>query len=652
MSESLYRFAEFQLDCGSFELRRQGRAQKSERISLERIPMELLILLLERQGSVVTRQEIVDRLWGKDVFVDTEHGINTAIRKVRQALKDDPDNPRFVLTVTGKGYRFVAEKAEDRKISGRSPGVVDLTDADHRRSKEEPIAPVVGEISGDPSKHLPPAPLISASRQRIFMIATLVLALCAAGLLASNAGGVRDRLFPPNRAAQIHSIAVIPLANLSGDSSQEYFADGMTDELITALAKNHSLRVVSRTSAMQYKGVQRPVRDIARELGVDGVLEGSVSRSSNRVHMTVQLIYAPTDSHVWAESYDRDLNQAYSLPEELSQTVAKEVKAATSLAPAPRYINPEAHDAYLRGRFSWITWDFPQAMTNFQKAIQLQPDYAAAWSWLGATYQLEAIEGSRPASEVSAQAKSAALKALELDDSLPDAHSSMCGWYHFFAWDLPRADAECRRAIELSPSDGEFHYLYHWVLMAMERQDEAAQEEKRAVELEPFARAWGLGNFYLGERQFDLAINELQEQSRFRPYDSGVPENLSTAYWLKGMYKESEQESEKLLQLQGRSDSVIALHKAWERGGEKAVAQWGVEDIKAQARKQYVSPYALAEAVSYTGDKEATLKYLTEAFGQHDPNLINIQSEAVLDFIHSDPRYQALVRKIGLQLAP
>jgi tetratricopeptide (TPR) repeat protein len=228
----------------------------------------------------------------------------------------------------------------------------------------------------------------------------------------------------------------------------------------------------------------------------------------------------------------------------------------------------------------------------------------------------------------------------------------MCAWYHFFAWDLQRADAECRRAIELSPSDGEPHYMYHWVLMAMERQDEAAQEEKRSVELEPFARAWGLGDFYLEERQFDSAITELQMQSRVHPDDSGVPLNLGRAYWLKGMYKESEQEFEKLLQLEGRSDSVIAVQKAWERGGEKAVAQWRVEDIKALARKQYVSPYALAEAVSYTRDKDETLKYLNEAFGQHDPNLINVQSEAIFGFIHSDPRYQALVRKIGLQLAP
>jgi TolB-like protein/DNA-binding winged helix-turn-helix (wHTH) protein/Flp pilus assembly protein TadD len=639
MSESQYKFAEFQLDCASFELRRQGRSQKSERISLERIPMELLILLLERQGSVVSRQEIVERLWGKDVFVDTEHGINTAIRKVRQALKDDPENPRFVLTVSGKGYRFVGGENGNQQSAAPPKAATAIAERGSRTAGLE--VPGRG-----------PDAVVKPAVQNNWVKPAIAIAICIVAAAILIFFVLRRRIVRANQAPQIHSIAVIPLANLSGDPAQDYFADGMTDELITALAKNHNLRVVSRTSAMQYKGVKRPLTDIARELNVDGILEGSVERTPASVHMTVQLIYAPTDTHVWAESYDRDLNHAYSLPEELSQTIAKEVKIATSPPPAPRYINPEAHDAYLRGRFLWVALDFPQAMTNFEKAIQLQPDYAAAWSWLGATYQLEAIDGSRPASEVSAQAKSAARKALELDDSLPDAHNSMCAWYHFFAWDLPRADAECRRAIELSPSYGELHYLHHWVLMAMDRQDEAAQEIKRAVELDPFARAWGLGYFYLGERQFDSAINELQVQSRFRPDDWGVHRSLLTAYWLKGMYKESEQEFEKSLQLEGRSDSVIAVREAWERGGEKAVAQWGAEDIKAQARKRYVSPYALAQAVSYTGDKDETVKYLNEALGQHDPSLINVQNEAMFDFVHSDPRYQVLVGKIGLQLAP
>jgi TolB-like protein/DNA-binding winged helix-turn-helix (wHTH) protein len=650
MPVSSYKFADFELDSARFELRRNGRVLK-----LERIPLELLILLAEKDGSVVTRQEIIDRLWGKDVFVDTEHGINTAIRKIRQALRDDPEQPRFVQTITGKGYRFVAEK------NGHVPQAVAVKAVPSEAAQPprgQPLrlpAQSVTEGSGgaEVSRLRPDArdAAVAETTPSGTKRAIAAVALCVV-LAATLAFIFRDRIFRTNQAAQIHSLAVIPLSNLSGDPSQDYFADGMTDELITALAKNHSLRVVSRTSAMQYKGVQRPVRDIARELGVDGILEGSIERAANRVHMTVQLIYAPTDSHVWAESYDRDLSQAYSLPEELSQTVAKEVKAATSPATAQRYVNSEAHDAYLRGRFYWVAYDFPQAMTNFEKAIQLQPDYAAAWSWLSGTYELEAIDGERPPGEMSAKAETAARKALELDDSLPDAHNSMCAWYHFFAWDLPRADAECRRAIELSPSYGELHYLRHWVLMAMNRQDEAAQEIKRAVELDPFARAWGLGNFYLGERQFDSAINELQVQSRYRPGDFGVHWNLSIAYWLKGMYKESEQESEKSLQVAGRPDAAAALHKAWEHGGEGAVEQWGVEDIRAQARKRYVSPYSIALVIAYTGDKDETLKYLDDAFRQRDPNLINIQNEPSFDFLHTHPRYQSLVKKIGLQFVP
>jgi TolB-like protein/DNA-binding winged helix-turn-helix (wHTH) protein len=439
MSERQYRFAEFQLDCAGFELRRQGRAQKSERISLERIPMELLILLLERQGSVVTRQEIVDRLWGKDVFVDTEHGINTAIRKVRQALKDDPDSPRFVHTVSGKGYRFVAETNGQSAQQPESP---------LPESGQPPPAVALSAVEASAPAEVPRRrPTARPAAQRKWTeFAAIIVVVCIA-VAAFLIYSLRNRIFPSSHASQIHSIAVLPLANLSGDPSQDYFADGMSDELITALAKNRNLRVVSRTSAMHYKGVQRPVGEIARELGVDGILEGSVERSASRVHMTVQLIHAPSDSHVWAESYDRDLNQAYSLPEELSRTVAKEVKAATSTAPPQRYVNPEAHDAYLKGLEFWFGNNNRGGLEYFERAIQLQPDYAAAWSGLSDTYAVLSVSGDAPASEVRTKWESAARKALELDDSLPQAHNTMAGWYLFYVWDWQRAEAESIRSL-------------------------------------------------------------------------------------------------------------------------------------------------------------------------------------------------------------
>src|SRR5580698_289433 len=435
MSETQYKFAEFQLDCSSFELRRQGRAQKSERISLERIPMELLILLLERQGSVVTRQEIVDRLWGKDVFVDTEHGINTAVRKIRQALRDDPDQPRFILTVSGKGYRFVAGDNGNRRSAAPSETPTAIPERELRPSGSDvpdrgPVAAVM--------------PAVQSNRAKL----AIVFAICVV-VAAIFISSQRHHIVRANQASQIHSIAVIPLANLSGDAAQDYFADGMTDELITALAKNRSLRVVSRTSAMQYKGVNRPLPDIARELNVDGILEGSIERTPTTVHMTVQLIYAPADTHVWAESYDRDLNQAYSLAEELSETIAKEVKAATSPASPQRYINPEAHDAYLRGRFFWFTFNTKQTLSYFEKAIQLQPDYAAAWSGLADAYAIRAVDNECPAKDVVSKMELAARRAVELDDSLPEAHNSLAGWYFFFVWDLPHADAESKRTVDL-----------------------------------------------------------------------------------------------------------------------------------------------------------------------------------------------------------
>jgi TolB-like protein/DNA-binding winged helix-turn-helix (wHTH) protein len=267
MPPSSYKFGQFDLDCARYELRRNGRILK-----LERIPMELLSLLAEKDGHVVSRQEIIERLWGKDVFVDTEHGINTAIRKIRAALQEDAERPRFVQTVLGKGYRLVAEQKNGDAWQAGSLREV-------RNSK--------------------PTETIPARRRHWWLVPAAGFALCllVGGVLGFNIAGVRDRIFPPNPRTQIRSIAVLPLTNLSGDPAQDYFADGVTDELITALTKNRSLRVVSRTSTMQYKGVRRPLRDIARELGVDGILEGSLERSGNRVHMTVQLIHAPSDTH-------------------------------------------------------------------------------------------------------------------------------------------------------------------------------------------------------------------------------------------------------------------------------------------------------------------------------------------------------------------
>jgi TolB-like protein/DNA-binding winged helix-turn-helix (wHTH) protein len=418
VSARLIEFDEFALDCDRYELLRAGRP-----IKLEKIPMELLILLATKEGNLVTRQEIIERLWGNDVFVDTEHGINTAVRKIRLVLKDDPERPRFVQTVTGKGYRFV-------------PG---------RNGKAAPLDTEQKKIS-QPREGLSAAVLGKEAPWRPIAIVVTAVCVLVVVVVGFNTAGIRDRIFPARPVTQIRSIAVLPLTNLSGDPAQDYFADGMTDELITMLAKNTSLRVVSRTSAMQYKGVQRPVHDIARELGVDGVLEGSVERSGNRVHMTVQLIYAPRDTHVWAESYDRDSSEAFSLPTELSQTIAKEVKTAVSPAKPQRYINPEAHDAYLMGRYYWFRGNNIRSKEYFENAVHLQPDYAAAWDGIADAYAQGSGSDLR-SPEALTEAWKDARKAVELDNSLPEGHNTLAALYFFDKWDWPRAEEESRRAI-------------------------------------------------------------------------------------------------------------------------------------------------------------------------------------------------------------
>src|SRR6202789_317212 len=335
---TVYEFGGFRLDSGRFELSRAGRSVK-----LERKPMELLILLAARGGNLITRTEIAERLWGNEVFVDTEHGINTAIRKIRYVLGDDSEEPRFVQTVMGKGYRFVGPVVAVQAAPAEGPAT--LSKAWSPPKDDVPASSVPLELPGADAAPVPHHP-----RLLIWIAASTVLALLIVGI-SLRARSRKSYALKPG----ITSLAVLPLDNLSGDSGQNYFADGMTDELTTMLAKNSTLRITSRTSAMQYKGAHRPLREIAQALGVDGILEGSVERSGDKVHMTIQLIQAASDTHLWAESYDRNANDVITLPTEAAQAIAKRLNTtAVGLAPA-RYVNPEAHDACLRGKFFLYT---------------------------------------------------------------------------------------------------------------------------------------------------------------------------------------------------------------------------------------------------------------------------------------------------------
>ncbi len=574
--------------------------------------MELLLLLVERDGNVVTRQEIVERLWGKNVFLDTEHGVNTAIRKVRTALRDDAEKPKFIQTVTGKGYRFVSPPRPAASPAVQVPGTQNETE---KRA--------------------------ASPRRWIAIVTCLVLA-------ASLLGGLRG-YWVARQPKRFQSIAVLPLANLSGDPAQEYFADGMTDELITMLARNTSLRVISRTSVMQYKGAGRPLRDIARELGAEAILEGSVTRNGSRVHLNLQLINAQGDSHIWAESYDRDLRDAYMLSSESAKTVGAQLHAAPETAKPQRYISQEAHDAYLRGRFFWFAEDYERSLDDMKQALDLQPDYAAAWSGLADGYAVLAVAEQVPPREVMEKAKVAVQKALELDDLLPEAHTTMGALHLFYDGDWKGAEEESLRAVQLNPEIAEAHHLRAYVLIALNRPSEALEEQKTASRLDPLSRPFALGFVLTLLRQYDAAIEELQARKKEFSRDLSVRMCLSEAYRLKGMQKEAAQEFEDAVVMSGDLKFAGEIKRAFESKGQKGIAEWRIQRRKnPEVSRTYLSPLTMAHWQARAGNRAEALKFLEEAYKVRSPFLVFIQCSPDFDWLHQDSRYQEVVRNMGL----
>jgi TolB-like protein len=442
---------------------------------------------------------------------------------------------------------------------------------------------------------------------------------------------------------------VLPLENLSGDPAQEYFADGMTDEVITMLAKSTGLRVVSRTSVMQYKKVHRPLADVARDLGVDGILEGSVERLGNRVHINAQLIYAPKDMHLWAESYDRDLKDLTSLQSDLAQDIARQVGLTTAAVSRPeRHINPEAHDAYLLGRHYWFVSQYKQSLQYFQKAIDLQPDYAAAWSGVADYYTARAVEGQITQEVAIAQAESAARKAIELDDSLADAHHSMSAVYYFLRWDWNAAEKESARAIELNPHYSETHHLRSYLFDTLSRTDESLQEERKAMELDPFARPFGLALALLYAHQFDAALQEALARSEVQRNDATLVWIAGDVYVYKGMQAEGVQAWERALLLWGDKKSAAEMQQVFRRGGFRAVLERNLGDVQRTATRKYVSPLEFAFCYARLRRKDETIRYLERAYQEHTPFLVHLPHDPNFYFVHSDPRFQAIITKMGL----
>jgi len=626
----LFQFEDFELDCARFELRRKGRP-----LRLEKIPMELLQLLVESDGRLVTREEIEAGLWGKDVFVDAEHGINTAVRKIRQALEDDPDAPRFVLTVPRKGYRFVAEV---RRKETESAGPTATT-------QERPGLP---EPDGQPtSAGAQPGQGRNFLKKKIWVVVGAV-----AFLLAWPVYRLAPTRKPRATAAPvIRSIAVLPLDNLSGDASQEYFADGMTDELITMLAKYKSLHVISRTSVVQYKKTKKTLPEIARELSVEGIVEGSISRSRDKVRVTAQLVYGPTDTHLWAESYSRDLSDALLLQHDLAKDIAARVNVATSGTGTPSVNgaagNTAARDAYFHGRYEWFSLHHTKSRELFQEAIRLDPTYSAPYAGLADNYTASAVEGLVAPAEIRSLSEAAVQKALKLDDTSAEAHHAMCAVDFFLRWDWDQAERECRRTIELNPSMAETHHLYAYVLGTQGRVEESLQQDKIALELDPFARPWVYGYGLIRARRYDEAIQELRQRAAARANSELFSELLTDAYEYKG---DSEAAMRELrIDVRGDADLAVRVDRAYQHGGLPAVHAEILNGMKkAVARGKYVSPSSMAEHAARARLRSDSLRYIERAYEQRDPQLVYLEHNPAFDELHSEPAFVAIAKKMRL----
>lgn len=614
------RFDDFEVDQRAGELLRDG-----EPVRIQPQPFRVLKFLLEHPGQTVTREQLRQHIWGGATYVEFDQGLNYCIRQIRVALGDNAANPVYVETLPKQGYRFIGCVAQPNPI-GFQNGAVGLR------------AETVSDLPNH-QEQTPVAPSRLVAEKRAVWITAIVL--CGIGAAAISWIAIPHK-------PQITSVAVLPLDNLSGDPMQDYFADGITDELTTILAETSKLRVVSRTSAMQYKRAHRPLREIAQGLGVNGIIEGSVARANDRIHMTVQLIDARSDTHIWAEDFDRDRSESASLTREVAQLIAARLSRAMSPAASARYVNPEAHDDYLHGRYLWFTGHDHEAREYFEKATQLQSDYALAWTGLADSYAAGAVDGIMDPRDSLWREKAAARRAVSLDDSLAEAHLSLCAAAYFADWNWQQALTECGRAIELDPELAEAHHFRSKILSSLNRHAEAIQSERRAMELSPFARPYALASTLNKARQYDAAIADARARLESTPANFGLLRNLEDGYRRKGMGREAANAAERALQADGHSAMAEAVAQAFEHGGYRSIVRMSLDYWTAARKRRYVSPVVLSGFTAELQQREQTLVLLEQGYEERSPYLLKIQLDPAYDFLHSDERYRSIIKKVGL----
>jgi len=600
-------FGRFELDLTSGELHHGDR-----KVPLPPKSFEILRALSERPGEVVTRDELRTKLWSMNTYVEFDDGLNHAVQKLRQVLGDSAEHPQYIETLPRYGYRFV----------------LPVDSAHGARSTK------------------------GKTRIRVVVIAA-VLVVVAAALAALNVPTWRDRLLGERTEPPIRSLAVLPLSNLSGDPAQDYFADGMTDALITDLAKLHDVKVISRTSVMQFKDVKKPLPEVARALGVDGILEGSVQRSGARVRITVQLIRGPGDTHLWAESYERDAHDVLTLQGEIAQAVAREIKVALTPEESrhltrARPVNPQSYELYLKGQYHYYKWnpaDFKKAVDYFQKAIDADSQWAPPYAALANTYGWLWIDGAVPPQEALPRFSAALKTALEIDPTLPEVHYTQAAAAFYYRWDWDEADREFRQALALDPSLVEARFEYAWFLSTMGRLPEAIAEAQRAVERDPLSVSanLALGDVYSVARQYEKAIAQLQRTAAIEPNDPRPYAFLCGVYEQKGMFEDAIREYGKAMKLwEAKPEELAGLERAYKQSGASGYWKWKL----AQAKRQQ-EPYEIAAVYSQLDDARQATAWLEKAYEGHAWQMVQLKSFPRWDPVRSNPQFQNLLRRLN-----
>jgi len=609
-SKSKYQFGAFTADARSCELRKQGT-----KIKLQERPFELLLALVERPGDLVTREELRQRLWPDGTFVDFDHSISSAVNKLRAALNDSARHPHYIETAGRRGYRFLYPVTLAKPSAAQRPAAAE-------------------EAAG-------------TGRRRVTAVALAAVLLFTATYVL-----VHKRVAGEGT---IRSIVVLPLKNLSSDPEQEFFSEGLTDELITRLASLQGLRVISRTSAMHYKDSAKPLPVIAKELNVDAVVEGSVLRAGDRVRITAQLIDARTDQHLWAESFERDQRDVLTLQNEVTREIADKIKLTVDPAARERLatakpVDPDAHEEYLRGRYYWSKRtgdDLKTAIRHFESAIEHDPNYARAYAGMADCYGLLGGYTLIRQSGFMAKARAAGLKALALDPELAEAHTSLALVAQNYDWDWQTAEKEYRRAIELDPNYATAHHWYAEFLSYLGRFREAEVEIERARKLDPLALVIATDHAVIlyYARQYDRSIEEFREVIAKDPSFSRA-HMIELPYVEKGMFAEALADSAALQR--GSPWGMANLVYIYGRAGERKLALRENERLRRLTSSRHFDPAAQIYAAIGIGDKELAFQKLEEAYVVHSNGLTSLKVNPAYDPLRGDPRYQDLMRRVGL----